>query len=449
MSRGVVVGVNDLATTDPHLAEEAYDWDPRNITRGVGKRILWKCRKCQQVFEASPNKRSRGQGCPVCSNHKIVVGINDLGTTDPAIARLADGWDPKQFSRGSTKVVSWKCDSSRYPQHSYTSAIYSKTSGRGCSICSGKKVVVGINDLATTHPDIAREATSDWDPKSYVAGSNKKVNWICSNGHESRKSINQRTQANASGCMKCENLAVDPGVNDLQTLFPKIALEADDWNPSDFVAFSEKAKEWKCSRCGFRWVAVIRSRTGLGSGCGACAGNQLHLGVNDCLTTHPELARQAVDWNPAEYMAGTGKILNYRCPNCGNIYKSSGSNRVQGQGCPKCANNGFDPTAIGWLYLLRNSSKGLLKIGITNSLDSRLRAHRAEGFEKLDISPSMPGERARTFEKLILQMIKTNSGTFLHLPPQEKFSGYTECWLENSFPAATIKELVSRVKIDE
>lgn len=445
MKRGPVVGVSDLATTHPNLALEAHNWDPRGVTYGMGKSLEWKCNQCNQIYSASPNKRSQGRGCPVCSNSKIITGKNDLKSTDPELAALADGWDPSQFSRGSKTIVRWKCVSDKYPPHSYPSTIYSKTSGRGCSVCSGKLVIEGINDLVTTHPEIASEATESWDPKKFTAGSNKVVDWLCKKGHPSRKSINQRTQSKSSGCAICENLRVEIGYNDLASLYPAIAREAYGWNAEEFVASSEKQQPWKCSSCGFVWLAVIRSRTQLGAGCGPCAGNKLFPGVNDCKTTHPELAAQAFDWDPTQFMAGTGYILNWKCPTCNFVYPSTGSNRIQGQGCPKCAKSGFDPSATGWLYLIKNESKGLIKIGITNSLDTRLRAHRAEGFRKLDLSPPMPGHKARELEKKILQLVKTNKGKFFSPEQAGKFNGYTECWEEVTYPANSLVDLIRKI----
>jgi len=445
MSRTGAKGLNDLAATHPAIAQEAHGWDPSSVTFGSGREFDWKCNKCLQIYRASPNKRSQGRGCPVCSNRKIVKGVNDLATTDPEIASLADGWDPSEVTRGSTRIVNWKCTSNKYLKHSYPSAVYAKTSGRGCSICSGKLVVEGINDLATTHPAVASEATANWDPNKFTAGSNKVVEWVCKQGHPSRKSINQRTQAKGSGCAICENLKVLPGYNDLASLYPAVAKEAFKWNPKDFVAFAEKKQQWRCSSCGFIWMAVIRSRTQLGAGCGACAGNKLFPGVNDCQTTHPDLAAQADGWDPTQYMAGTGYTLNWKCPTCNFVYPSTGSNRIQGQGCPKCAKSGFDPSATGWLYLLKNESKGLIKVGITNSVITRLRAHRAEGFRKVDLSHPMPGVKARELEKKILQLVRTNNAEFFSPEQKDKFSGYTECWVEATYPAESLTGLFEKI----
>ena len=44
------------------------------------------------------------------------------------------------------------------------------------------KILIGFNDLQTTHPELAKEADG-WDPRTVVAGSNEKYLWRCPDGH--------------------------------------------------------------------------------------------------------------------------------------------------------------------------------------------------------------------------------------------------------------------------
>lgn len=64
-----------------------------------------------------------------------------------------------------------------------------------CPYCSGQKVLVGFNDLATTRPDLA----SEWDysknsflPSQVTKGSHKDVWWKCSLGHSWKARISAR-----------------------------------------------------------------------------------------------------------------------------------------------------------------------------------------------------------------------------------------------------------------
>lgn len=70
-----------------------------------------------------------------------------------------------------------------------------------------RKFIKGINDLQTTHPELAKE----WDfkrnypltPSDISYGCGKPFYWICPNGHESyQQSPNKRTSQNA-GCPEC------------------------------------------------------------------------------------------------------------------------------------------------------------------------------------------------------------------------------------------------------
>lgn len=84
-----------IAATHPELAKEWHptkngNLTPNDITYGSGIKVWWKCEKGHE-WEATPNDRSRGKGCPVCANKKVVIGYNDLQTRFPDIAKQ---WHP-------------------------------------------------------------------------------------------------------------------------------------------------------------------------------------------------------------------------------------------------------------------------------------------------------------------------------------------------------------------
>ena len=61
------------------------------------------------------------------------------------------------------------------------------------------------------------------------------------------------------------------GFNDLKTLFPEVAKEADGWDPSTVVGGTNKKMPWKCKE-GHKWNAAVKSRTRSNkSGCPVCA----------------------------------------------------------------------------------------------------------------------------------------------------------------------------------
>ena len=108
-------GVNDLATTHPHLAKEWHpikngDLTPHNVTKGSVKKIWWCCEKYKHEWEATPNGRTRDNGCPYCSNKMVLKGYNDIATTHPHLAKyFIDEEDTCTHTYGSAEKVKLKC----------------------------------------------------------------------------------------------------------------------------------------------------------------------------------------------------------------------------------------------------------------------------------------------------------------------------------------------------
>ena len=64
---------------------------------------------------------------------------------------------PENFTANSKKIVWWKCDKG----HEWQAIIANRTKGSGCPYCSGRKVLIGYNDLETIHPSLAKEWNYD------------------------------------------------------------------------------------------------------------------------------------------------------------------------------------------------------------------------------------------------------------------------------------------------
>jgi hypothetical protein len=209
-----VSGINDLQTLFPKLAEEATGWDPSKVSPGSNKKYQWKCSKGHKWNAIVISRTSLNTGCPVCSNLKIVPGVNDLKTTHPNIAQDADGWDPKKVGMGTDEVKNWKCKFG----HKYAAMVNKRTKrNQGCPVCANKRIVIGLNDLATTHPELASEAFG-WDPTSVNAGrgskkSSEKRLWRCKEGHIWKATPASRTNSShQSGCPSCSIAGFRPDV---------------------------------------------------------------------------------------------------------------------------------------------------------------------------------------------------------------------------------------------
>ena len=199
--------------------ERNADIAPSQLTLGSGKRVWWKCGKGHE-WQAAIVNRNRGKGCPYCAGIKVAKGNNDLLTLNPT---LASEWNyekngiskPECFTAHSNKKVWWKCSKG----HEWQAVIANRNNGDGCPYCSGRYAVIGINDLQTINPNLAKEWNYEKNgvlkPEFFTAHSNKKVWWKCSKGHEWQTTIRNRN-GGGNGCPVCNS--------ERHTSFPEYAL---------------------------------------------------------------------------------------------------------------------------------------------------------------------------------------------------------------------------------
>ena len=93
-------------------------------------------------------------------NTKLIVGYNDLATVAPKVATMwssKNTYAPNNVSAKSTKTALFVCpDCQQEFKAPVCSVVKSVSHGNtGCPVCSGRKVVPGINDLATQYPKVS------------------------------------------------------------------------------------------------------------------------------------------------------------------------------------------------------------------------------------------------------------------------------------------------------
>lgn len=344
---------NSLANTYPEIANE-WNTDkngtltPKMFSSHSSTSIWWKCKNGHE-WRAAISTRTSGRGCPYCSGNYVLDGFNDLATRYPNIAKE---WNykkngqlkPNHVTFGSGKKVWWLCEKG----HEWQAAINNRTSNnRGCPYCTGEKALIGVDDLLTINPIIASEwhptKNRDLLPQNFKPNSNIKVWWLCPRcGYEYQAIIANRTKG--TGCKNCSNQILHSGINDLEALYPDIALEWDyerngDVKPNQIFPKSNKNYWWKCNK-GHTWQTTPNSRTA-GRNCPYCSGNKVWIGFNDLATTHSEIS---TEWNyekngdltPQMVSAGSGKKVWWKCTKCGKEYQAIIGNRVKGYGC-KCS----------------------------------------------------------------------------------------------------------------
>jgi hypothetical protein len=268
---------------------------------------------------------------------RLVVGVNDLATTHPELAaELVDQTLATQLNAGSNKKVDWCC---KAHGHLWAAVVGNRAlKGSGCSVCSGRTVLAGFNDLATLRPDLAAELVDQTLATQLSPGTHRKVQWWCNaEGHVWTAVVKSR--AGGRGCPTCTNRVVLPGFNDLATLRPDLAAELVDQTLATQLGIgSNKKAEWRCKAHGHVWVTTVNGRVSAGRGCPYCAGQLVLPGFNDLATLRPDLAAELVDQTLATQLSSSSnKKAEWRCKAATHVWITTVNGRSAGNGCPYCA----------------------------------------------------------------------------------------------------------------
>ena len=351
----VMVGFNDLVTTHPELAKQWHptktgDLKPTGVSAGSGREVWW-LGECGHEWQAIISNRAKGQSCPYCSNHKILIGFNDLATTHQDVVKewhptKNGNLKPTDVTYGSNKKVWWICEKG----HEWEATVNSRTAGHNCPYCCNQSVLVGFNDLATVNPKLAKQwhptKNGDLKPTDVTIKSTKIVWWLCECGYEWRAMVGNRVRGR--GCRQCfeqkaKQQKAIPLEDSIVCTHPHIMKEWDyeknkDIDPLKISRGSGIKAWWKCEH-GHEWCVEVRSRT-QGHNCPICANQQILIGFNDLATTNPKLAKE---WHPTkngnlkptDVTTGSKKKVWWKCKH-GHEWVSTISNRNTGNGCPIC-----------------------------------------------------------------------------------------------------------------
>ena len=120
--------------------EKNGELNPAELTCGSKKKVWWKCPKGHSYQQIIHKKTSRNFGCPVCSGHLTVSGVNDFATFYPEAAKE---WHPTKngellpsmFSKKNGRRFWWKCEYG----HEWEATIHDRADGTGCPVCSKRR----------------------------------------------------------------------------------------------------------------------------------------------------------------------------------------------------------------------------------------------------------------------------------------------------------------------
>ena len=408
-----VINRGSIESNNPSLLSE---WDvikntgisPDSLTIGSSKKVWWLCSEGHSWRASAKDRQTRG--CPYCSNKKVLVGFNDLSSTNP---KLAKEWNyekngnltPESVVAGADTKVWWKCENG----HEWEASIKSRNK-RGCPYCSaerrssfpeqallfylkqcfetvinrdrsqGMELDIYIPNIHTGieydgqhfHQDVQRDiAKNDWAVKSNITLirirepdcpqllDNRVV--VFHRESLSPKSLNSIIQqvldylsvsveGNIDVDRDSPNIISQLHIQEKNgSLAKKQPALLSEWNyekngilsPYGISFSSMKVVWWKCTKCGYEWRASVNRRNRIdGTGCPNCAGKVVHQGENDLQTKYPVLM---IEWDyeknhiaPSDCLPFSSKKVWWKCTK-GHEWQARIADRTRGKSCPYCS----------------------------------------------------------------------------------------------------------------
>ena len=284
----LIEGKNDLATLYPEIAKqfdiEANGIKPTCVLAHSNKKYFWVCEKGHRHI-STPDHKTRGNGCPYCSNRAVLPGYNDLATVFPQIAAewnySKNNGTPQNYTYRSRYKANWIC-----------------------SKC-GNEWIAKISD----------RADSKWKTCPKCIGT-----IIGESRHKSE--------------LKKRGGITNP------LLLKEWDYERNEKGPEEYTPNSAEKVFWICSICGYRFKACINNRSNRNGSCACCSKKVLVKGINDLATTHPELAKEwhpikNGDLKPCDVSYGLARKVWWLCPQ-GHDYQATLNHRSAGTNCPIC-----------------------------------------------------------------------------------------------------------------
>lgn len=313
-------------------------------------KIWWKCQDYDHSYFASVRHKVAGQGCAVCLGRQIVAGFNDLATLRSDIAPqfhpIKNGnLTINNIGKSYPKKLWWVCDKG----HEFESLVSNRKDASHCSVCSGRVIVEGFNDVASLFPHLAEAFIPEKNPdikltsigKSY----SKKLWWKSPCGHEVNALISNCIPK--IPCEYCIGRKVIAGYNDIATTNPEIIAQ---WHPvknlpltPQNITKASKNKVWWICEKGHEDYVLPANKISIGARCPFCEGTKFLSGLNDLQTVYPELAKE---WHPSKngeviplhIHAHASKKYWWQCKDCKQPWEASPVNRGSNQtGCPFCS----------------------------------------------------------------------------------------------------------------
>lgn len=179
---------------------------------------------------------------------------------------------PDEVTKSSAKKIKWVCDKCG---HHWVASCNDRHAGKGCPVCRGGRTIIpGVNDIATTHPQLIPlwDSSNKKKPTNTGIGSHQKITLTLPCGH-------QRTTRLLTVRKKLEDPLFDPshlcleclGEKSLAHHSPHIAAQAT-IDASTVSYNSAKKVKWVCSdNPSHTWTTTVYQRVNSNTGCPVCA----------------------------------------------------------------------------------------------------------------------------------------------------------------------------------
>jgi very-short-patch-repair endonuclease len=117
------------------------DISPDLVFISSNKKFWFNCNVCSHEYEQTPANKTRGSGCPFCSNKKLCIDKYCSFCLPKSCNVYSNIWSPKNNKKSEEVAISsnkkylfdcHKCD------HNYEQTPNDKTRGKGCPYCINK-----------------------------------------------------------------------------------------------------------------------------------------------------------------------------------------------------------------------------------------------------------------------------------------------------------------------
>jgi predicted Zn-ribbon and HTH transcriptional regulator len=248
---------------------------PENVSANTRLLVWWKCKKCDNEWQATVHDRNRGwSNCKKCKS---------LEFNNPSLAKewhiiKNNNITPFDVTYASEKKYWWICDKG----HEYLTSVHTRNKGAGCPYCSGHKLYES-NSLAKINPQLSKEwhptLNENRTPEDVFSSSRtERAWWQCqiNKEHVWETKIHSRHQL-GQGCPYCNGKKVSKE-NSLSQNRPQLSKQ---WHPiknngltPDTVTISSgKRVWWQCNSCNHEWQANINNRVRTSGKCPNCKKN--------------------------------------------------------------------------------------------------------------------------------------------------------------------------------